>query len=109
MKIKKNLPLISSLALACLLSGCVAVPANRIQIEGPSGSYVIRTPKNVLIENFKASFPTNGALSIEFSKWSSTNDAQVIDRAALGQAEIIKQWGSIVTNAVAAGAAAALH
>lgn len=109
MKNLKTVSLISSLALVSLLSGCVAVPANRIEIEGPAGSYVIRTPKNVLIENFKASFPTNGTLNIEFTKWSSTNDAQVIDRAALGQAEIIRQWGAIVTNAVAAGAAAALR
>ncbi len=109
MKTTITLSLVSSLAMVGLLSGCVAVPANRIEIEGPAGSYVIRTPKNVLIENFKASFPTNGTLNIEFSKWSSTNDAQVVDRAALGQAEIVKQWGAIVTNAVAAGAAAALH
>jgi hypothetical protein len=104
---KNKISLLVGAACLAMLSGCVSVPANRIEIQGPTGSYTIKTPKNVLIENFKASIPTNGAIQIEFTKWSSTNDAGVIDKTALGQAELVKQWGVIITNAAAIGAAAA--
>lgn len=87
--------------LLVLLCGCVStVPANRITIKAPQGSYDILTPKNVTISNFSAKVETNGVLNITFASWTSTNDAGVIDKASAGQVAIINAWRGLLDQAV---------
>lgn len=100
----KAIALCFLLALCGCLRGGSGVPANRITLKTPRGSYDILTPKNVAISNFKASVDTNGAVQIAFEKWSSTNDPLVIDKAAAGQAAIVNAWSGLM-GTVAAKAA----
>lgn len=96
--LKKTLPLIvpcllaslSSVALrvgGCmllalpLLTGCTTVPTNQITLPG---GYSVAAPKNVDIRDFKATLPDG--TKVEFSRWSSTNDARVVSAAAAGNA-----------------------
>lgn len=83
---------ISLAALITFATGCMhnPVPANKIDIKTPRGSYQIATPKNVAIEKFKASVDTNGTVEVAFDSWTSTNDPQVVDKSYAGQALVMK-------------------
>src|SRR5438105_14813252 len=91
------------------LCGCSllqnSVPANRIRLVTPQGSYDIHTPKNVAINNFLATVESNGVLRVSFTNWVSTNDPLVIDKAAAGQVAIINAWNGLVSSAVQAAGA----
>lgn len=103
---KRTLPLL----FLALLSGCASpVPANKINIVTPLGSYNIFTPKNVAIVKFKAAVDTNGVVEVTFDSWNSTNDPLVIDKAAAGQVSIINAWSSLLNQAVFAAANGAVQ
>lgn len=95
-----------ALTLLLALCGCggLGVPANRITLKTPRGSYDILTPKNVDISNFKASVDTNGSVQIAFDKWASTNDPLVIDKASAGQAAIVNAWSGLLGTVAAKSA-----
>lgn len=103
----KNLLILPLLFSLLLVNGCMGVPSNRITIKAPTGSYHITTPKNVAIEKFSATVQTNGLLQITFDKWSSTNDALVIDKAAAGDALRINALSALVDSGIATGIKAA--
>jgi hypothetical protein len=92
------------LLLPLILCGCSIlqhpVPANRITIKAPQGSYDISTPKNVSITNFLATVDTNGLLRISFASWVSVNDPMVIDKATAGQVATINAWSGLLNSAV---------
>ena len=97
--------------LPILLCGCSIfnspVPANRITIKAPQGSYDILTPKNVNIEKFSATVQTNGVVNITFDSWNIVNDPMVIDKATAGQVATINAWSGLLNSAVSAAAAGA--
>lgn len=99
----------SILALAAALTaGCRSpVPANQISIQAPSGTYNIRTPKNVDIQKLEASVTTNGIFSVKVDRWTSTNDPQVIDKASAGRVAEIQAYKDLVGTAVEKGMAGA--
>jgi len=90
--------------LPILLCGCSVlqhpVPANRITIKAPQGSYDILTPKNVSIQKFAASVDTNGVVHVTFDSWKSENDPLVIDKASAGQVATIGAWSGLLNSAV---------
>jgi hypothetical protein len=95
-----------------LLWGCAlnnGVPANKINIVTPQGSYNIFTPKNVTIDAFVATVETNGIVKVSFTKWQSANDPLVIDKAAAGQVSIINAWNNLVSQAVFSAANGAVQ
>lgn len=100
---------VSILALAAALTaGCRSpVPANQISIKAPSGTYDVRTPKNVDIQKFEANVNTQGVFTVKFEKWSSTNDPQVIDKASAGRVAEIQAYKDLVVTAVEKGMAGA--
>lgn len=105
---KRNLLGIGALAGWLALAGCSAVPANKINIQGPTGTYSIETLKNVCISNFVATVRTNGELEIKFDYWSSTNDPAVISKAAAGQAAVIDAASKLAATVAAQAVKAAM-
>lgn len=94
--------------LAILVAGCSSVPTNHIAVDGGKlGKWVIDTPKNVAISDFKVQINTNGVFTLEFKRWSSTNDPVVIDKAAAGDVAKINAMSDLVGQAVKAGVTAA--
>lgn len=98
------------LLLPVLLSGCaIGVPANKINIVTPQGSYNIFTPKNVTITKFQAAVDTNGVVRVLFDSWISVNDPLVIDKSAAGQVAMINAWSGLLNQAVFAAANGAVQ
>lgn len=77
-----------------ICTGC-SIPATKISLDRTRGMVTIKSPKNTCIEGFEASYQTNGAFTAKFKKWISTNDAQVIDRQAAGDAARIQALGDL--------------
>lgn len=75
-----------------------SVPANKITIKTPYGSYDINTPKNVDITRFFATVNTNGAVNISFDKWTATNDPAVIDKAGAARVAELNAWNSLISS-----------
>lgn len=99
------------MALVALLfvAGCKSpVPANTIRIKSPRGDWSIATPKNVSIEGFRASVDTNGSCVIDFAKWTSTNDPEVIGKSYAGRVAEVNAWSTLVSGLVEAGAKGAV-
>jgi hypothetical protein len=98
-----------AIPLLLAVTGCRSpVPANTISIKSPRGDWRIATPKNVNIQGLAASVDTNGVFSLRFDKWTSTNDPEVISKAAAGQAAIAREYFtgiSGIAEKLAAGAA----
>lgn len=103
----KNIAL--ALTVCSLISaGCKSpVPANQISIKAPSGTYDIRTPKNVDIQKLEASVSTNGVFNVKVERWSSTNDPQVIDKSSAGRVAEINAYKDLIGSAVEKGVAGA--
>lgn len=95
------------IAVALLAQGCMRVPANKINISAPSGTYNVETPKNVKITDFSASVTSNGVFTLNFGKWESTNDPQVIDKVSAGRVAEIKAYGELSERLLETGMKAA--
>jgi hypothetical protein len=89
-------------ALLLLCAGCTAVPSNRIVADFRSGTLSIHSPKNAEVQNLVIDYQTNGMVRVSVARWSSTNDAQVIDKASAGRAAEFKAMGDLVKDVTAA-------
>jgi hypothetical protein len=89
-------------ALAVLCAGCTAVPSNRIVADFRSGTLSIHSPKNADVQDLVIDYQTNGMVRVSVGRWSSTNDAQVIDKASAGRAAEFKAMGDLVKDVTAA-------
>lgn len=94
-----------------LLTGCMrmrdAVPANTIRFQSKYGSLDVAHPHNTDLTNMFIKFESNGTVTASIGYLHSSNDPEVVDKAAAGQALILRTQGETVVNAFKAGADAA--
>lgn len=102
-----TLPLIA--LLAC--SGCAAfrpaVPTTKFTVWLGNHKASFSGPKNTDASKLLFEVATNGTMRFSVDHLSATNDANVIDKAAAGQAALIQATGNAIAQGVQAGAAAA--
>lgn len=95
----RHLPLLLIALAIPLLAGCATgVPDNKITLESQWGSISIDSPKNVIMENPKIQFSTNGMVSFTADKFFSTNAADIIYQGSAGQASIVHEYMTGMTN-----------
>jgi hypothetical protein len=90
-----------SILFILILTGCVMVPASKIQI-GPA---YLRIPKNIEVQGLEVVINSESNFTVKATSIKSFNDPAVIDKTAAGEVAIMREFGSQLRQTGAAVAA----
>jgi hypothetical protein len=96
---------IALFALALILMGCktnVQVPSNEVVFSTPSGKLSLKHPQNTRMNGVDVEIRQDGAVHAKIESLNTTNDPDVIQRTADGQAKIVEATGKAVVDGIKA-------
>lgn len=82
------------LLLPLLLAGCMVVPATKIKYDPATKQFVIRSPKDIEIENLKASVAGDKA-EVTIGKYKAANNSATVNAVARQNAQAIAAMGQL--------------